>query len=193
MKPLVTVIVIATMLLGACGTQADGDGVPPTATTGIDAGTTRGSATSTTTGSGGEDLPFAACDLLDDDQVSGYLGVEVTGEMGPLGGAGNELIDDCIWQNTSTFENFSIQVFGDRQLSDSDFTELFEVAPHDGIGDEAITLVDDTGRLNSIWVQTGDYVVACYPDQFTDEAVEVDGSGWDPFFAVCDTAVGNAN
>ena len=191
MKPLLTAIFVGTLVLAACG-AGSGDGGSSTTDSGPSTTTPPDTPATTTTMGGGEDLPFAACDLIDDAEVSEYLGVEVTGEMGPLGAAGNPLIDDCLWQNTSTFENFSIQVFGDRDLADSDFTELFEVAPQGGIGDEAITLVDDTGRLNSIWAQTGDYILACYPDQLTDTPVEVDGPGWESFLALCDTAVRNA-
>lgn len=194
MKRLLSTLIAGALLLAACGGDS-GDSEESTTnqgeqTTGSE---TTGPQATTTTGDDTSDLSFRACDLVSDDDVESYLGVEVTGEPGPLADAGNSLIDDCFWQSSESFENFSIQVFGDRALADSDFGDLFDVESYPGIGEEAITLADDTGRFNSIWVQANGYTLACYPDQFTDVAVEVDGQGWDVFLPVCRKAVESAS
>lgn len=151
---------------------------------------------SDTTASGGSaspELSSSACQLVEDAEVSAFLGVDVTGEPGPLSGQGAR-VADCFWIDPGTGTSFSIQYFGDgRQVSATDFAGLFETEPLGGIGDEAITLADDTGRFNSVWAQSGQFIVACYPDPLSDDAVVIDGAGWDVFFSLCETALSNAS
>ena len=190
---------ICVLTLAACSDSPDEAGGDQDPTTTAAAGSSDVTVTSipatepttTQTDSGSDtDLPRAACDLVTDEQVGEYLSVDVTGERGPLSGSSNRLVDDCYWQNDETFEAFSIQYFGDRELS-TDFDDLFVVEPYEGIGDEAITLADETGAVNSLWVASGQYIVVCYTDLSADTHVVVDGEGWDAFFALCEEAVAN--
>lgn len=190
-----TTVVDATTTEAGDATPEPGD--ETTTTTGADTTTT--AEADTADGAGGE-LPVRACELVPDADVAAFLGVEVVGEPGGLAEfGGNPLVDDCLWQNQSTFENFSIQFFGDQrgldemEFSDEEFGIAWDVVDYPGIGDGALTLTDpETGDFNSLWVETGPYVIACYSDPFADAPVVVDGDQWGGFLALCETALGNA-
>jgi hypothetical protein len=198
MSRSIALAVICVLTVAACSGSSDeagGDQDPTTTEAGSSDVTVTSipatEPTTTQTDSGSDtDLPRAACDLVTDEQVGEYLTVDVTGQPAALSGAGNPLVSDCLWQNTETFETFSIQYFGDRELS-TDFDDLFVVEPYEGIGDEAITLAGETGAVNSLWVASGQYIVVCYTDLSADTHVVVDGEGWDAFFALCEEAVAN--
>lgn len=191
---------VCALALGACAGDGVGEGSGASTTARVSSSdgeaTTIADGNTTTVADeprSDSELPIAACGLVTDEQVQSYLTVDVVGDPGPLSSAGNPLVDDCMWQNPDTFENFSLQYFGGRDLDALDFEGLFEVKDYDGVGDEAITLTDDTGRFNSLWVVTGSYIVVCYPDQFADVPVVPDGQSWDKFFSLCEQAVANAD
>ena len=195
-SPVPVVLVLAVAACGGDG-GSESPGEPTTIdspTDGTDPSTTLASTPDTTAEASGSSnsLPSTACDLVTDEEVSVYLGVDVTGEPSALSAAGNPLVDDCLWQHEETFETFSIQYFGDRQVSGSEFEEFFSWETYGGVGDDAFVLLDDDERLNSLWVTTGPYIVVCYPELATDVVVDVDGEGWDEFLPLCQEAVANA-
>jgi hypothetical protein len=195
--------VTIALVFAACGDGAADQPASTPATTGAPTTTTAGAPSTTappetTSAASPAALPMQACDLLTPEEVAAYVPSGPAGEPGGLAQyGGSPLVDDCIWQDPDTFASFSIQLFGDgRALSDMDFSDeaqgvVFETAPYDGIGDEALTLTEpDSGVFNSLWVQQGAFVLVCYPDPFADVPVEIDGAGWDAFFSLCQTALG---
>ncbi len=204
MRRLLPALAALALALAACGgggeTTTTTSPTDTTTTTAAGATTTTAGDTTTTTAAAADELPTRACDLVPDEDVSAFLGVDVAGVPGGIAEFGdNPLADDCLWQSDETFESFSIQYFGgqrdldDLEFEDEEFGISWDIVDYAGIGDEALTLTDpDTGQFNSIWVATGPHLVVCYPDPFAETPVEVDGPGWDDFLALCETAVGNA-